>query len=1139
MRVFLLLCLFSLFISTLPAQENSNERKTSDAEIQRIELEIKSSSLPELAVWCRSLGLSEGGTRADLAQRLRAHFNMAEPGDESTSNQIPLDIKSAQSAEYFRIEITDEDYARLKGGVSITLKDSDAEHNVKADEILFNRSRNLITARGNVEYTRLKGESTEIFKGDNINVNIDNWSAVFLDGDFEKKLENDNTAYRFEGMVITRNEDDVMVLNDARISNANNEEALWSISASRLWLLPGSDFAVFNAVLNVGEIPLLYIPFFYFPVDEIVFHPVLGYRSREGAFIQTTFYILGRPRANTAEQSSLTRILGNSNDMEKRQHGLFLRSIGTKSKDPNDTTLKAMVDYYTNTGFYLGIDYAMPKKGILNPLDLTFGLGFTRTISLINGNYNPYAPMFDGTFDWNKSNLFSLSVPFRYRLRTQSSISGKYGQLSWNIPFYSDPYVDRDFLNRSENMDWVNMVQQGAAADEAAWAQQELGAYNWNINGRITPQIKNLSPYITNLSFSTISTTLAFKGITDDEIAAANRTNNSENPAMIFFAPDKFTIYNISASISGTPLSLGGAAGGSTAAEKTEYPEFEETFQGLGTPRSPWQADDNTSEKVKTDDQLIPPVLNQRFDLPRAGNLRFSIDYQLSPASSTELQFMSGYGRWKSYDMVKWDEVQSVLSNLSGNGNISMRMDHSSGLFSNAVTLSGTGTLREYSYLNEEAEAYRTPQRPDGNKDPDRITEARRQQYGQTNYSSSYSYNGSLRPFYNYPVFSSTNLQYTLSGILVRSKKYIDGDSPELTPQWGTWAKTETKDGEDIYGLSSHRLTASFGADIINNQQNFSLSADLPPLDGLISANATLRAWISETNARIEFKNPEIIDNEPNNEWKPAPFYLTETLKFNRIGQLSFSMIMDPEKDNSITSITSSLQLWDFRASFNAVELRKSEFVPDNPNYPSLGGKWTLLAEEEPVLNPRDLTLSYSHTFPARDIVRNRLNYSLYLNTRLFFDLQRYTSSNFEFRFGFTLGINNFLDFNIAVVSQNNIIFRYFKNVPGMEDLTFMYSDGPQNNIFIDLFDSFSFWDESKRRRSGFKMNNFSLKATHYMGDWKAILDISMSPYLNNTLSPPRYELNTAVSFLVQWSAITEIKSDINYEKKTDRWSIK
>jgi len=1113
------------------SEEAPAEEKLTPSEKQRAELEIKSSTMPELAAWCRSLGLSEGGTKEELAQRIREHFRIPEPGETNTNRKI-LIIESAQTTEYFKIEVTDEDYARLKGNVRLTLQDNEDLHKIRADEVIFNRTRNIITARGKVVYIKEKGDTTEIFRGENITVNIDDWDSIFLDGDSEKTLESENTAYRFEGTVISRSYDDVMILKNARISNANNEDALWSISGTKLWLLPGSDFAIYNMVLKVGEIPVMYFPFFYYSADDLIFRPVIGYRTREGGFVQTSTYLMGRPKGDTTEKSSITRILGSSNDMETVHNGIFLRSTGKKATNLNSITLKLLADYYVNLGGYAGIDLTMPQKGIFNSLDLSLGAGFSRTLTMADGRYTPYAPNYDGSVEWNKSNLFSNTVPFRYRMKTQSTVRGAYGGFSWDIPFYSDPFIDRDFyLNRAEAMDWVNIIQQGEETDKEELAKKDIGAYQWQLSGNINPQVDFFYPYITNLSISNISTTLAFKTIRDNNIYSFNQ----EHPGRDFFAPDKYIIYNTSISVSGNPLTVGKQS--NTANTDAQKKEPKDPLKGIGTPRLPWENIENSNTEIKlSEDKLSPPPLNKTFNIPRTGNNIFSINYQLYPASSLELQYMSGY--WKTSEDINWNEVQSILSNFSGNGNLSFSLNHSEGLYLNTLTFSGSGTWRDFNFLNDEAEAYDTEAKR---------TAARKQQYALTNYSSSYAYNTTVKPLYRDEIFGQSNLQYDLGGTLVKSKKYdmnADLNGPELTPQWGTLKKEQTKGNEEIIGIKSHKLTSNVAANVMDKQQNLSVSTDLPPMDPLIQTNATVRVWYSETNARMDFKKPEKVlkkpemtEYVPNNQWIKDPLHLTETLKFGNISTISYYMVIEPEEDYEVTTVTSSVSLWDFRASFSAVKLNRWKFEPTDPDNWTLGGKWVQQTDERPMLHPRDLTFSYTKSSSEHELVKNKLGLSFNVNSMLSYDLQRYTNSNFQFTAGFTLKVTNFMDLTLSATSENAVVFRYFKNLPGMEDKTKMYINGPQNNVFTDLIDSFNFFDDSKRQRSGFKMKRFNLKAVHHLGDWDATLDVAMSPYLDNTAIVPKYDVNAEISFLVQWVAISEIKSDLKYEKRTKRWT--
>ena len=189
------------------------------------------------------------------------------------------------------------------------------------------------------------------------------------------------------------------------------------------------------------------------------------------------------------------------------------------------------------------------------------------------------------------------------------------------------------------------------------------------------------------------------------------------------------------------------------------------------------------------------------------------------------------------------------------------------------------------------------------------------------------------------------------------------------------------------------------------------------------------------------------------------------------------------------------------------------------------------------LVHTNELAFFYERKFQSIDIIKNRIDFSLEVDSSLIFDLQRYTNSNFQFQMGFRLGIAGFLDFRFTATSENNVIWRYFKGIPSMANLTSMYNDGPQNNVFTDLIDSFNFLNVSKRQRTGFKMKKFDLKFIHYLGDWWAELGISVYPYLNTGPTAPKYEVVSDVSFIVKWKPITEIKTDVGYKGETGIWT--
>jgi hypothetical protein len=1116
----LALILFALTAACLYAQEEPIAEQPPDVTVRvltpeqnRIDMDIKTSTLSELAAWCRSLGLSEGGTSADLAQRLRGYFEISEQIPQGDDNRKVITIESARITEYFTIEAIDEDYARLSGEVRISLKDGDAVHEIRAWNILFNRTRNILTASGGVEYIKRDGDKIETFRGESITVNIDDWSSIFLDGVSERSLQSDDTTYRFAGTVISRDDEDVTILSKATISSAGGEESLWSLNATRVWLLPGSDFAVFNAVLKVGEIPVMYIPFFYYPADEVIFHPVIGYRTREGNYVQTTTYILGRPKASTTSQSSLTKILGNSNDMEKKREGIFLRSTGKKAVDADAVSLKAMVDHYTNLGSYIGADLGLPGMGILGALNLSIGVGLTRTVMYDGGSWTPFFPHYNGETDWNNSNLFSREVPFRYRFKTDSSIQGKYGSFSWNLPFYSDPLMDSDFLQRAEEMDWINMIQKGAALDVEESAENQLGSYAWQFSGNITPSFPNMSPYINSVSISTISSTVSFTKF--DARPANTRDMKYYSPSSYFYKPDTATLYSMSGSISGTPLTLGG-----TSAQQNTAADEEEPFdrlQNIGVPRSPFEEKEQGNAPInKQPDKLVPPELNQRFDLPRIGNTRFSVDYRVAPSSAWTQKF--DHQKWKQYDEIDWNDVSSRLLNIGGDASTTLNFNHSESLFSNSFSYTGNGRWRQYTYLNEEAEDYLTL----GVTDPTKVDNAKLQEYRQSFFSTSYNFSSTLRPLYQDPIFKSSSLQYNLRGLAVKSK-FNDlestGDDPKWDLEYGEWNREK---------IDTHQFITTISALIMDKSQTASLAAEMPPQDTSLTWRTNFNIWITETEASMKIMFP----GEPDRR-KLEPLYATERLSFGAYGNFSQSMILDTE-EREITSLTTSLNLtkWGFSASYAAARMQGYEYDPTGT--PPNG--WVLKSGDE-TLQSSSFLMNYAMSTGRKDFWDKKMNISFNTSSRLFFDLQRYTNSNFTFSLGFTLGLSKFMDLSMSANSENASIYRYFKDMPPFNSAPINVPDGPQNNLFLDLFDSFRFDDRALRERSGYKMKSFRISATHYLGDWNAILDWSMSPY-----RPPgerRYEINNEVTFLVQWIPITEIKSDVSYNRRnTPEWKV-
>jgi hypothetical protein len=1093
-----------------------------------IEMDIKTSTLQELAAWCRDLGISEGGGREELAARLRAHYQLdGEGSSEDPGTSRFLIIESARSTEYFTLDTVDEEYARLRGNVIISLKEGGATHRIQAQEILYNRTRNQVTARGAVSYVKEEGDTVETFRGDSITVNLDSWATMLTEGLSERGLAGEETAYRFEGTVISRSEEEVTILEKASVTNASAANSYWSLNATKLWLLPGSDFAMANAVLKVGEIPVFYIPFFYYPADEIIFHPVLGYRSREGNFIQTTTYILGRPKPEDLKESSLTKIMGSGAGMEKEQHGIFLRSTGKKTVNPSETSLKALIDVYANLGAYFGLEMKSPGIGVLKNFDFSLGLGRTRDVKPSNmtsqtpfvggSSYTPY-PRMDGESDWNSSQLFSWHIPLRYRFRTAGSLSGKAGELSWEIPYYSDPFVDRDFLNRSESMDWFHVIQEGAALNDVT-TTTELSGYEWRFSGR--PAVRPpafLSPYVNILSFSNFYSALSF---TRRESEEYKRQGNDYSPNRWFYFPDKFTLYSLGFSLGGTPLTLGTPVPPGSSGQE----EMEDPFKDIGVLRPPWEGPVTPdSRQTEAGPNLTPPALEQRFDLGGTGGPRFSIDYRIDPAAISELQYMTGNdpitGRphWSEARDISWKDISSILSTVRGGASTNLSFNDSDGFYSNTFSFRGSGAYQNYFYVNKDAGEF-------GSSGEVRNTLNR--MYNATFFTTNYTYTGTIKPLYRNDVFKNSSFSYSFGGLLAKSvfdTASLPVSGALVTPQtmWDAQPRWDIEYGAwDKEHLDSHQLSTVLDANVMDKVQNFTLTMTLPPRDSTLAGNLVARVWISEFRAEMRVLEPWEEEKR-----KLDPFRFTGTFRFGSLGSLEQYMVYDMEK-KEYNTLTSRLSLWGFSASYTAINSVPYEFIPVTG--------WRQLGD--PRLHSQDFRFGFAKSLPTRPFRDPRLSLSYNINSSLLIDLQRYTYSRFDLRLGFTFGFKELLDLSFSVSSDNSVVYRYLQNIPGLK---LPISTSGETNVFKDILNSFRFDNRQLRENSGFKLKSLNLNATHYMGDWNATLGISLAPYLDQPTSPggiPSYQFNTQISFLVQWLPISEVKSEFAIDK--DQWVFK
>ena len=269
-------------------------------------------------------------------------------------------MRSARQSEYFTQSESGEKYVLLRGDVVVEVKDQDGTLQViKAGSLTFNQTRRTMSAVGDVTYTLTKGGQTDTFTGQSLDFNLDSSEAVFYDGSTRtvvKRAEGD-ISYTFSGETITRVSNDTIILqNGSFTSSETPADPLYQVRAGTVWLLAPGEWAVQNALLLIGRVPILYLPGFFWPGDDFFFNPNIGYKTREGSFLQTTTYLIGHKAKQDSPFSFLQLSGSGDHGYALEPHGMFLKKCpGVTPPKDDGHSLKLMLDGYTRLGAIAGL----------------------------------------------------------------------------------------------------------------------------------------------------------------------------------------------------------------------------------------------------------------------------------------------------------------------------------------------------------------------------------------------------------------------------------------------------------------------------------------------------------------------------------------------------------------------------------------------------------------------------------------------------------------------------------------------------------------------------------------------------------------------------------------------------------------
>ncbi len=1075
-------------------QAGNNEQTDMPSEqdlfLETVALDIATSNHEALVEWCTLLGLPATGSDDELRNRLYEYYKVSEPQKSETEVTRIITIENAQKTEYFTLdEPQPHVIIRFSGNVVITIKDTKTGevHTIHADELVYNKSKQLLSARGNIRYEKKNGSTTEIFLGEAIDIDLDTWQGSFRYGENRREGGETQTKLIFQAEDIIKKSDTVLVFKNAVISSCDTDDKHYSLRASKLWILGSNEWAVFNAMLYVGEIPVLYLPFFYYPGEEIVFHPVFGYKDREGRFVQTTTYILGE-RAPKDQSISLFKLTEGGTGYDRKVEGVFLRTQKTKKEKKEENIVKVLADYYVNLGLFVGVDAVLPVFGPIKNFKFFLGLGLTRSIFPIGTKtYSPFVPQNDYTSTWNTAYYFGQELPLRFLFTASGGISAGAFTSSYAFDFASDPYVSRDFLQRSEYMDWLQFMKEQEKNQQVSTEKKSSLQSTVSFSGSIP--LPFFEPFIKTISISTISSSLSW-------ILKTKQAPSESDlyylflyaPTSEFFVPDTFKIIEGSISLSGNlfqfPLPV-----------SKNKPQQAKEIPGIVSPWNDSTVQDGTTQSpLDTPLFMLPKLYTPELKTNQSDIFTVSMNYQFIPSINWSQRFNTN--AWKNPQDVDFQKLYELIS-YGISANIQPNFKFFNSLFTINSTLAGSAKFQvRPSYINDPL--YVTPV----------MLEAWQRQDAQYRYDTITGKLGIvINPFINNELFSPIQFSWNYDTLLYEYKfKTISAGVPLYETYTFDWTKT---------GVKGNSLAAVLGVKLDTYIESLKISGNLPPLLPSYMFNLQLSWFFGNFSGQTKYYQK--TESDP---FVWDPFSATLQLKYEKYPSLSLQSVYDIEI-SELKSLQASLQWETLSMQIHAKKSPASFFV--------LGQGWVDGAESFSLYSA---SMSYKLNWKPVPVWKNRISFETQVALDAVQNFIRFNEASAGITGSITFKIYEFADISFSFTSRNQSLWRYYANVFSLpEELA---SLSTPVNFFIDIFNGFRFDNPEIRKTSLFKLKSLNLKLIHYMHDWNLTFELTSAPFYNTQTL--QYEFKNTYSIFINWIGVPEIKTQYKKDGNTVTW---
>lgn len=217
----------------------------------------------------------------------------------------------------------DADSSNYDGGVIVLSNDvhlTQGNRRFKADKATLNRTNNELTIEGNVELR----EPNLLVRADSAHFNTDSNTGYFQNALFL----NHDSGTRGQAQRIQRSNTNTIDMQQGSITQCTPDDELWLIKASSLHLDQAEGWgSAKHARLNIKDVPVLYIPYMTFPIDERrksgFLMPTLATSNTNGFEFSAPYYLNLAPNYDATIAPRYIEKRGVMTELELRQMGPY------------------------------------------------------------------------------------------------------------------------------------------------------------------------------------------------------------------------------------------------------------------------------------------------------------------------------------------------------------------------------------------------------------------------------------------------------------------------------------------------------------------------------------------------------------------------------------------------------------------------------------------------------------------------------------------------------------------------------------------------------------------------------------------------------------------------------------------------